>query len=219
MLLLALLVLFPIQAFAGCPTGTGGSNWLGGQDLGSDTSTPVGFERPNMDMPVAVPKANMDMPAAGSVSTAPSAGTSDTTSGNNTSTTSTSAAAIEAEPEVQLNLTGRWNLELADNQTANLTRQVTLTFYPAGMMVSGLGNLTDIGAAIPVVVRGFLEGALVRLDILQTVDGENYRQDTLYRMRVSLTNQTLSGVYDKYGTNGLTGNVVGNGTVTGRRVG
>lgn len=216
MLLLVLLILFPMLAFAGCPTGTGGANWLGGQDLGSETATPVGFERPNMDMPTAVPKANMDMPAGGSVSSTSNAATSSATTGDNNTTTTT---ASEEEPEVQLNLTGRWNLELHDNQTANLTRQAALTFYPAGAMVSGIGNLTDIDREIPVVVRGFLEGELVRLDILQTVDGEKYRQDTLYRMRVSLTNQTISGKYDKYGTNGLIGSVVGNGTVTGRRVG
>lgn len=203
--ILVLLLLFALAgaAHAGCPTGTGGVNWLGGYEIGSDTGTPVGFERPNMGMPNPVTKPNMSMPEPGPIKTTSAAGNASATNESNTTAESIDAV----EQRAQINLSGSWSMNLSDG------RHVELLLYPVGTVFYGTGALIEGNSTIPLKARGSV-GEDVRLDLIQVFDGERYREDVLYKLTLVQENNTISGSYSRFGTNGDAAIVTDTGTVT-----
>ncbi|HOK57474.1 hypothetical protein [Methanothrix sp.] len=199
-----LLMLFALAgaAHAGCPTGTGGVNWLGGYEIGSDTGTPVGFERPNMGMPKPVTKPDMSMPEPGPVRT--TTGSGNASAANETNTT---AESVNIKQRAQINLSGSWSMNLSDG------RHVELLLYPVGTVFYGTGSLIEGNSTIPLKARGSV-GEDVRLDLIQVFDGEKYREDVLYKLTLVQENNTISGSYSRFGTNGDAALVTGTGTVT-----
>ncbi|MCQ8903434.1 MAG: hypothetical protein NQU42_05010 [Methanothrix sp.] len=200
---LLMLFLLAGAAHAGCPTGTGGVNWLGGYDIGSDTGTPVGFERPNMGMPKPVTKPDMSMPEPGPVKTTSESGNA--SAANETNRTTESVNTVEQR--AQINLSGSWSLNLSDG------RHVELLLYPVGTVFYGTGTLIEGNSTIPLKARGSV-GDDVRLDLIQVFDGEKYREDVLYKLTLVQENNTISGSYSRFGTNGDAALVTGTGTVT-----
>ncbi|MCX8207888.1 MAG: hypothetical protein N3G75_08705 [Methanothrix sp.] len=201
----ALLMLFVLAgaAHAGCPTGTGGVNWLGGYEIGSDTGTPVGFERPNMGMPKPVTKPDMSMPEPGPVKTTSATGNASAANESNRTPESTSAV----EQRAQINLSGSWSMNLSDG------RHVELLLYPVGTVFYGTGSLIEGNSTIPLKARGSV-GEDVRLDLIQVFDGEKYRENVLYKLTLVQENNTITGSYSRFGTNGDAALVTGTGTVT-----
>ncbi len=204
-LALFLLLVLVGHASAGCPTGTGGVNWLGGYEIGSDTGTPVGFERPNMAMPNPVTKPDMSMPKPGPVQK-----TNESTNSSQTANNKTDESLSNTSNDARLNLSGRWSMNLSDG------RHLELVLYPVGTVFYGDGNLSENNSTIPLKARGSIgEDSLVRLDIIQVVDGEKYREDVLYKLTIQLSNQTIAGSYSRYGTNGQSAVITDSGTVSG----
>lgn len=200
---LLMLLALAGAAHAGCPTGTGGVNWLGGYEIGSETGTPVGFERPNMGMPNPVTKPDMSMPEPGPIKTTSWAGNA--SASNESNRTAESIDAVKQRAEI--NLSGSWSMNLSDG------RHVELLLYPVGTVFYGTGTLFDGNSTIPLKARGSV-GDDVRLDLIQVFDGEKYREDVLYKLTLVLENQTISGSYSRFGTSGDAAVVTGTGTVT-----
>lgn len=198
---LLILILIINPAWAGCATG-GGFEWLSGMEVGSDTQTPVGFDRPNMNVPTTVPQANMDMPTAvpkANMDT-PSAGSQ--ASPNNTSNASTDTS-IAATPVAKdpPSIAGRWTLNLSDTSV----RELELMLYSAGSVVYGKGNLSQEGLVVPVTTRGTLSEETLSIDVISAVDGVLYTEENLYRLALQVGNGTMSGTYQSYRVTGPEG--------------
>ncbi len=192
---LLILILIINPAWAGCATG-GGFEWLSGIEIGSDTQTPVGFERPNMN----VPTANMDMPSAGSK-------VSPNNTSNASTDTSVAATPVAKDPP---SIAGRWAMNLSDGSV----RELELMLYSAGSVVYGKGNLNQEGLVVPVTTRGTLAEETLRLDVISAVDGVLYTEENLYRLALQVGNGTMNGTYQSYRVTGPEGQ----GEATGRRI-
>ncbi|OPY47647.1 MAG: hypothetical protein A4E47_00163 [Methanosaeta sp. PtaU1.Bin028] len=208
LLIIVFALILPAQAkiTSGC-----GSNWLGGDVIGSATVTPVGVERPNMNVPEPkVTKPDMSMPKPN-----PQPLKKDSNASNASNETGPAAEEALGQPEdVSFNLSGKWAFSFLDGSGPS----AELTIYPAGKMFFGRGTLVKDNSTIPVTAVGSQDSQAIKLDIVQTVDGEKFRQDTLYKMKLSANNQTLQGTYDQMGTEGSAGKIVASGNVTGQRI-
>jgi hypothetical protein len=200
-LLLTLSLLFLLTP--GVMAGTGcGTNWLGGDVIGSDTVTPVGYDRPQLEKPDPNPK------VIGSSQN----NAQNTTPAKDLSTTKPSETIAQPETSVA----GKWFLELA----GETTRYIDLMLYPAGEMAYGKGNLTENNVTTPVTTRGSVVNQTLKLDILLPVDGVQFTEDNPFKLNLMVTGGNLTGTYEEYVGDGSTGtgSLVGTGSVIGRKL-
>jgi hypothetical protein len=197
-----------------------GTNWLGGDNIGSETVTPVGQDRPWMKEPEIKP-AKVDMSVPEPKITAPkvqklnntisNSSTSNNTTSNATGGSIGSKSASTGSSDA-VDLAGKWSIELAGASNKALDIQL----YSAGTLLWGKGSLSDGKRSIPVAARGSVQGDVLKLDIIQGVDGDTFREDILYKLDLQLGDGAFAGSYEAMGTNGQQGTVIGNGTANGK---
>jgi len=184
------ILLLSIQACAQC-----GFNWLGGASVGSETSTPVGFERPNMDMPKPNPLPLTTQAAENPVTSNPANNTTNST--NITSNNDSVMAEETPAPKAVATVDGNWYFELVDSKT----RYLDLTLFSVANMVTGRGSLNQDNKTLTVTTRGSQAETKVKLDII-SFDEKTYTEDILFKLDLQMDNQTLSGSYDAYDAQG-----------------
>ncbi|NYT02041.1 MAG: hypothetical protein GKC10_04710 [Methanosarcinales archaeon] len=155
----------------------------------------MGFERPNMDMPDPSPRPLATQTAE---NTAPaSTGNNTTNSTNSTSNNDTAAAVETPAPAPAPTVDGNWNFQLVDSRT----RYLDLTLFSVANMVTGKGSLNQDNQTMAVTARGSQTDMNVKLDII-SFDEKSYTEDILFKLDLTLGNQTISGPYEAYDAQG-----------------
>jgi len=99
-----------------------------------------------------------------------------------------------------LDISGKWLVKLGDNSTP-----LNLILIQSGSRVQGYGSLEENGTEMPVTAIGSISGNAISLDTKLVTDGSINKTDKKYKLELVASNGALSGTYEIYLADKLSG--------------